>query len=48
MLSIDRYCQDRFISLVPVLEVETDVKKTDLKNMWPLFQQVMAVFTDVE
>lgn len=46
MVSIARYCQDRFLMLVPVLDVEEYVELDHLPSMWPAFQQLLASFPD--
>lgn len=48
MVSIARYCQDRFLTLVPVLDVEESVELVHLATMWPAFQQLVASFPDTE
>ncbi|XP_021936074.1 uncharacterized protein LOC110837829 isoform X2 [Zootermopsis nevadensis] len=47
MVTIDRYCQDRFIDLVPVLDVESHVSYEDLTDMWPTFQEILASFPNL-
>lgn len=47
MVTIDRYCQDRFISLVPVLDVEPHVNCKLLAKMWPAFQEIIASFPNI-
>lgn len=47
MVTIDRYCQDRFISLVPVLDVEPHVNYKHLAKMWPAFQEIIASFPNI-
>ncbi|XP_026288874.1 uncharacterized protein LOC113213876 isoform X3 [Frankliniella occidentalis] len=47
MVTIDRYCQDRFISLVPVLDVEPHVNCQHLTKMWPAFQEIIASFPNI-
>lgn len=47
MVSIDRYCQDRFIDLLPVLDVDTHVSYEDLTDMWPAFQEILASFPNL-
>jgi hypothetical protein len=47
MVTIDRYCQDRFIDLLPVLDVDSHVSYEDLTDMWPTFQEILAVFPNL-
>jgi hypothetical protein len=47
MVTIDRYCQDRFIDLLPVLDVESHVSYEDLIDMWPTFQDILASFPNL-
>ncbi|XP_067011307.1 uncharacterized protein [Anabrus simplex] len=47
MITIDRYCQDRFISLLPVLDVDPQVTFHDLADMWPIFREVVANFPNL-
>nr|CAD7405719.1 unnamed protein product [Timema cristinae] len=44
MVTIDRYCLDRFVTLVPVLDVESHVTYDDLTDMWLILQEVLASF----
>lgn len=48
MVNVDRYCQDRFISLLPVLDVENTVTRQDIDDMWPTFQEILASFTNLQ
>ncbi|CAB3359835.1 Hypothetical predicted protein [Cloeon dipterum] len=48
LMSVARYCQDRFLTLVPVLDVEDCVEESQLSLMWPVFQQLVASFPNVE
>jgi hypothetical protein len=47
MVTIDRYCQDRFIDLLPVLDVDSHVSYEDLTDMWPTFQEILASFPNL-
>lgn len=47
MVTIDRYCQDRFIDLLPVLDVESHISYEDLTDMWPTFQEILASFPNL-
>lgn len=47
MVTIDRYCQDRFIDLLPVLDVDSHVSYEDLTDMWPTFQEILAIFPNL-
>ena len=47
MVTIDRYCQDRFIDLLPVLDVDSHVSYEDLTDMWPTFQDILAIFPNL-
>ncbi|GLH15836.1 Poly [ADP-ribose] polymerase tankyrase [Gryllus bimaculatus] len=44
MITLDRYCQDRFMSLLPVLDVDASVTLDDLDDMWPAFREVVSTF----
>ncbi|KAF4523546.1 hypothetical protein B566_EDAN011994 [Ephemera danica] len=46
VVSITRYCQDRFITLVPVLDVEECVELVHLPSMWLAFQKYITSFPD--
>jgi hypothetical protein len=48
VVSITRYCQDRFLTLVPVLDVEECVELIHLPNMWPAFQKFITSFPDIK
>jgi hypothetical protein len=47
MVTIDRYCQDRFIDLLPVLDVDSHVSYKNLTDMWPTFQEILAIFLNL-
>lgn len=47
MVTLDRYCHDHFVSLLPVLDVDNSVTRSDLREMWPDFQDILATFTDL-
>jgi hypothetical protein len=47
LMSIARYCEDRFLTLVPVLDVEECVDESQLTIMWPVFQQLISSFPNV-
>ncbi|XP_063217542.1 uncharacterized protein LOC134528147 [Bacillus rossius redtenbacheri] len=48
MVTIDRYCQDRFVNLVPVLDVDAHVVYEDLRaDMWLTFQEILASFPNL-
>ncbi|KAJ9589645.1 hypothetical protein L9F63_017134, partial [Diploptera punctata] len=47
MVTLDRYCQDRFMELVPVLDVDSNVSYEDLTDMWPAFQEILASFPNL-
>ncbi|XP_046981573.1 uncharacterized protein LOC124550870 isoform X1 [Schistocerca americana] len=47
MVSLDRYCQDRFITVVPVLDVDNSAVYDDLADMWPSFQEILASFPNL-
>jgi len=47
MVTIDRYCHDRFIDLLPVLDVDSHVSYEDLTDMWPTFQEILAIFPNL-
>uniref|UniRef100_A0A1B6CRL5 Uncharacterized protein n=2 Tax=Clastoptera arizonana TaxID=38151 RepID=A0A1B6CRL5_9HEMI len=48
MVTIDRYCRDRFIELLPVIDVDNSVNKQDIGDMWPAFQDIIASFTNLK
>ncbi|XP_039293769.1 uncharacterized protein LOC111057243 [Nilaparvata lugens] len=48
MVTIDRYCRDRFVSILPVIDVEASVTIKDVKSMWPAFQKILASFSNLE
>ncbi|XP_046665376.1 uncharacterized protein LOC124357531 isoform X2 [Homalodisca vitripennis] len=47
MVMIDRYCHDRFVNLLPVLDIDNSVQRQDLEEMWPTFQDIVASFTNL-
>ncbi|KAL2715083.1 Tankyrase-1 [Vespula squamosa] len=44
MVTLDRYCRDRHLDLVPTLDVDSNVGQHHLTQMWPIFQELLAVF----
>ncbi|KAG7208569.1 hypothetical protein KM043_014782 [Ampulex compressa] len=44
MVTLDRYCKDRHLDLVPTLDVDSNVGQHHLAQMWPIFQELLAVF----
>ncbi|XP_076162883.1 uncharacterized protein LOC143144407 isoform X2 [Ptiloglossa arizonensis] len=44
MVTLDRYCRDRHLDLVPTLDVDSNVSQHHLSQMWPIFQELLAVF----
>lgn len=48
MVTIDRFCKDRFINLIPVLDVDGSVAYQDLTDMWASFQEILATFPDLK
>ncbi|KAG8227825.1 hypothetical protein J437_LFUL008469 [Ladona fulva] len=44
MVTIDRYCQDHFVELIPVLEVDAHLCYEELSDMWPSFQEILSTF----
>ncbi|XP_076643279.1 uncharacterized protein LOC143353675 [Halictus rubicundus] len=44
MVTLDRYCRDRHLDLVPTLDVDSNVGQHHLSQMWPIFQELLAVF----
>lgn len=48
MVTIDRYCHDRFIELLPVLDVDNSASIQDIADMWPAFQDILASFTNLK
>ncbi|CAL7951857.1 unnamed protein product [Xylocopa violacea] len=44
MVTLDRYCRDRHLDLVPTLDVDSNVSQHHLPQMWPIFQELLAVF----
>lgn len=44
MVTLDRYCRDRHLDLVPALDVDSNVTQRHLSQMWPIFQELLATF----
>ncbi|XP_066585055.1 uncharacterized protein [Prorops nasuta] len=44
MVTLDRYCRDRHLDLVPTLDVDSNVSQHHLPQMWPVFQELLAIF----
>ncbi|KAM0731335.1 Protein VAPYRIN [Formica fusca] len=44
MVTLDRYCRDRHLDIVPTLDVDSNVGQHHLTQMWPIFQELLAVF----
>ncbi|KAK9298691.1 hypothetical protein QLX08_008058 [Tetragonisca angustula] len=44
MVTLDRYCRDRHLDLVPTLDVDSNVGQHYLSQMWPIFQELLAIF----
>ncbi|XP_015587656.1 uncharacterized protein LOC107264182 [Cephus cinctus] len=44
MVTLDRYCRDRHLDLVPALDVDSNVSQRHLTQMWPVFQELLATF----
>ncbi|XP_023247490.1 uncharacterized protein LOC106645899, partial [Copidosoma floridanum] len=44
MVTLDRYCRDRHLELVPALDVDSNVSLQHLSQMWPLFQELLSTF----
>ncbi|EZA52531.1 uncharacterized protein LOC105281834 [Ooceraea biroi] len=44
MVTLDRYCRDRHLDIVPALDVDSNVGQHHLTQMWPIFQELLAVF----
>ncbi|XP_065213824.1 uncharacterized protein LOC135840977 [Planococcus citri] len=44
---LDRYTQDRFVNLVPVLEIESQITDEILLKMWPIFQKFLSSFSNL-
>ncbi|KAK0163427.1 hypothetical protein PV327_007111 [Microctonus hyperodae] len=44
MVTLDRYCRDRHLDLVPTLDVDSNVSQRHLTQMWPVFQELLAIF----
>ncbi|XP_011505439.1 PREDICTED: uncharacterized protein LOC105368183 isoform X2 [Ceratosolen solmsi marchali] len=47
MVTLDRYCRDRYLELVPALDVDSNVSLQHLSQMWPLFQELLTTFPNV-
>lgn len=47
MIAIDRRAQDRFITLVPVLDVDDNVTGENLESMWQTFQEILTCFPNL-
>lgn len=44
MVTLDRYCRDRHLELVPAMDVDSNVGQRHLPQMWPIFQELLATF----
>lgn len=44
MVTLDRYCRDRHLELVPAMDVDSNVSQRHLPQMWPIFQELLATF----
>ncbi|XP_008556256.1 uncharacterized protein LOC103577419 [Microplitis demolitor] len=44
MVTLDRYCRDRHLNLIPALDVDSNVSQRHLTQMWPVFQELLAIF----
>ncbi|XP_011310616.1 uncharacterized protein [Fopius arisanus] len=44
MVTLDRYCRDRHIDMIPALDVDQNISQRHLNQMWPVFQEVLATF----
>lgn len=44
MVTLDRYCRDRHLDLIPALDVDSNVSQRHLTQMWPVFQELLAIF----
>lgn len=44
---LDRYTQDRFVNLVPVIEIESQISDDVLSKMWPVFQKYLSSFSNL-
>lgn len=47
MVAIDRKAQDRFINLVPVLDVDDNFTGEGLESMWQSFQEILTCFPNL-
>ncbi|KAL0266782.1 UNVERIFIED_CONTAM: hypothetical protein PYX00_009235 [Menopon gallinae] len=47
MVAIDRRSQDRFITLVPVLDVDDNVTVENLETAWQTFQEILTCFPNL-
>lgn len=44
MVTLDRYCRDRHLDLIPALDVDSSVSQRHLQQMWPIFQELLSTF----
>ncbi|KAK6621143.1 hypothetical protein RUM43_011449 [Polyplax serrata] len=47
MVAIDRKSQDRFVTLVPVLDVDDNFTGENLDSMWQTFQEILTCFPNL-
>lgn len=47
MIAIDRRAQDRFITLVPVLDVDDSVSEA-VDSLWPTLHEILTCFPSLE
>ena len=45
LIEFDRFCQQRFVTLVPVLDVSHHVDYEKLTSLYPLFLDYLSCFT---
>lgn len=48
IFSIQSCCRERHIHLVPALDVDSNVNQHHLTQMWPIFQELLAIFPSLD
>ncbi len=42
LLSVDRFCRDRFVDLVPAFDVDAGVTRSDLVELLPTIREIQS------
>jgi len=45
LIEFDRFCEQRFVTLVPVLDISYNVDYEKFTNLFPLFLDYLTCFT---